>query len=430
MKIRNFFALLALVLVFVSCDNDDDNTPVTESATFTITIENTLPAFRFLASGATGFLQPGDSETFTFNAGRGTYLSFATMLVQTNDLFYAPEDTGIRLYDDNGVALTGDVTAQVLLWDAGTEVNEAPGTGPNQAPRQSGPDTGADENGVVLTIDEVNDGYTYPAVAENIRLSISHDGGTEFTVTLENISANSSLPSPLAPGVWAIHSIQEKLFTDNAAADEGLEDIAEDGNNAVSLENLTTNTGYTSPLAPGVYAIHEAGVYPIFEENETDLGLGLEALAEDGDPAPLNASLANFSGVTAYGIFNTPEGATQPGVLPPGQSYSFTFEAEEGDYLSLATMLVHTNDLFYGFGEGGITLFNNGVAISGDISGNLDLWDAGTEVNEYPGAGNNQPARGGGNSGPSEGGSVQIVNDGFLYPTVADAIKITINAQQ
>ena len=89
-------------------------------------------------------------------------------------------------------------------------------------------------------------------------------------------------------------------------------------------------------------------------------------------------------------------------------------------------MLVHTNDLFYAFGEGGIALFSNGVAVEGDVTNDVLLWDAGTEVNEYPGAGNNQPVRGGGNSGPAENGVVQEVNDGFTYPAVNNSIRVTL----
>ena len=55
-------------------------------------------------------------------------------------LFRSGED-GLALYDMSH-PLDGDVTGRVMLYDAGTEVNEAPGRGPNQAPRQGGPDTG------------------------------------------------------------------------------------------------------------------------------------------------------------------------------------------------------------------------------------------------------------------------------------------------
>ena len=94
--------------------------------------------------------------------------------------------------------------------------------------------------------------------------------------------------------------------------------------------------------------------------------------------------------------------------------------------LSFATMLVQTNDLFIGVDN--FTLFNNGVAVSGDITSSLALWDAYTEVNEYPGAGINQaPRQGGPNTGMDESGNVQEVNDAFTYSAVAQMIKVTIN---
>lgn len=412
------------LLIFSACSDDDGATPTpSSSATFRVQIENILPATSFLASGTTNFLAPGESQSISFHAGKGTYLSFATMFVQSNDLFYAFDETGYPLYDDNGAAQTGDVTNAVDLWDAGTEVNEEPGVGPNQAPRQSGPNTGADENG---TIQIVNDGFTYPTDEDVIRVTLAHDGGTEFTLTLENISATSTLPSPLAPGVWVVHGPEVQLFSTGQPSDAGLEGIAEDGDNSITEASLTAGTGYTSPLAPGVWAVHDQGIYPIFTDGVQDNGNGLEALAEDGDPAGLNTSITGLDGVSSNGVFNTPEGASAAGPLLPGNSYSFTVDAEEGDYLSLATMLVHTNDLFYGFGQEGIPLFNNGTAVEGDVTNFILLWDAGTEVSEYPGAGNYQPARGGGNSGPAENGIVRTVDDGFTYPIVSNSIRVTV----
>ena len=415
--------LAVAIFTFSACNDDDKDVKPSSSATFLVKIENILPQASFLASGTTNFLAPGESQTITFNAGKGSYLSFATMLVQSNDLFYAFDETGYPLYDDAGAAQTGDVTNAVDLWDAGTEVNEEPGVGPNQAPRQSAPNTGADENG---TVQLVNDAYTYPNDEDVIRVSLAHDGGTGFTLTIENISGASTLPSPLAPGVWAVHGPEVQLFNVGQPSDEGLEAIAEDGDNSTTEANLTAATGYSSPLAPGVWAVHEQGVYPIFTEGSLDEGNGLEALAEDGDPSGLNSALTGLDGVSANGVFNTPDGAGGAGPLLPGNSYSFTVDAEAGDYLSLATMLVHTNDLFYAFGQGGIALFDNGTAVEGDVTNEVLLWDAGTEVNEYPGAGNNQPARGGGNSGPAENGVVQVVNDGFTYPAVANSILVTV----
>lgn len=421
------FALMA-VFVLSACNKDDDEPTPTESANFTVTVENILPVTNYSSSGSLGFLAPGEQQTVEFHAGDGDYLSFATMFVQSNDLFYGFEDRGLRLHDADGNPITGDVTSKVDLWDAGTEVNQEPGVGADQAPRQTGPNAGTTENGVVRLVSELGDGFVYPADEQVIRLTLKHDGGTLFTFTIENISAGSSLPSPLAPGGWAIHKSGVRLFTDGEASSAGLEAVAEDGNNEEFINDLTAWTGYTSPYAPGVWAVHAAGSTPIFADGATDSGEGLEELAEDGDPSILAASLTNGTKASLSGVFNTPDGASGPGPILPGGSYSFTFKASEGDYFNLATMLVETNDLFLAFDEGGIALFNNGIALSGDITNLIELWDAGTEVNEYPGAGKYQPIRGGGNSGPAEGGSVVIVNDGFTYPAVNELIKITIQA--
>jgi len=189
-----------------------------------------------------------------------------------------------------------------------------------------------------------------------------------------------------------------------------------------------------TPLSPGVWAVHDNGVNPLFNSGSADFGEGLEAIAEDGDPAALAAVLATKTGVSASDLFNTPVGATQPGPAVPGGAYEFTFTAEEGDYLSFSTMFVQSNDLFYTFAEGGIPLFNNGTAVTGDVSSSVLLYDAGTEVNEFPGAGLNQVIRQGAlDTGIDENGVVTNINnisDGFTYPAITDIIRVTITPQQ
>ncbi len=117
-----------------------------------------------------GPLLPGEAYEFTIVAVPGDLLSFATMFVQSNDLFYAPDGAGITLFNSDGTPVSGDVTGQIQLWDAGTEVNQEPGVGPDQAPRQAGPDTGPDENGVVQI---VSDEFTYPDTSATIRVTIT-----------------------------------------------------------------------------------------------------------------------------------------------------------------------------------------------------------------------------------------------------------------
>jgi hypothetical protein len=129
-----------------------------------------------VAGGEAGPIGPGSAYGFEFEAAPGDRLSFATMFVPSNDLFFAPGPSGIELFR-NGEAIAGDVTRQVGLWDAGTEQNEEPGAGPNQAPRQSGPDTGPSEDAPVRRIEEVEDGYEYPSVSESIQVLVVPQGG-------------------------------------------------------------------------------------------------------------------------------------------------------------------------------------------------------------------------------------------------------------
>jgi len=369
---------------------------------------------------------PGNAYVFTFNAGKGSRLSFATMFVGSNDLYFGPDENGLELYNGDSPA-SGDLTSQVYLWDAGTEVNEAPGAGPNQPASQSGPNTGMDEMGTVKEISQVSDGFTYPAVDQTLKVSLTNDGESMFTLRIENLMGSTT---PIAPGVWVVHTDAGALFTPGmAVSDVGLEALAEDGNPGGLNDHLSEISGLVSPLAPGAWAVHSLGSKVLFSDNMSDYGEGLEGLAEDGDPSTLLASLSSKSEVVASGVFNTPAGSSGPGPLFPGSKYEFTFTAEEDQWLSFATMFVQSNDLFFSIGgESGIALWNNGVPLSGDITSHLMLWDAGTEVNEYPGAGLHQPPRI--NGGTAENGVVMVVNDGFSYPAVNEVIKVSITAIQ
>jgi hypothetical protein len=117
-----------------------------------------------------GPLPPGGAYEITIVAVPGDKLSFATMFVQSNDLFYAPGGAGIALFKSDGTPSSGDVTAQVMLWDAGTEVNQEPGVGSDQAPRQAGPNAGPDEGGVVQI---VSDEFTYRDTSATIQVTIT-----------------------------------------------------------------------------------------------------------------------------------------------------------------------------------------------------------------------------------------------------------------
>nr|MBA3874080.1 spondin domain-containing protein [Anaerolineae bacterium] len=124
-----------------------------------------------------GPLMPGQAFEFTFAAAPGDYLSYAEMFGQSNDLFFATDENGIALFSAKGTPVAGTFSGAIQLWDAGTEVNQEPFVGPDQAARQAAPNTGAAENGVVQSINTVTDGFTYPSVLSSLKFTITNDAG-------------------------------------------------------------------------------------------------------------------------------------------------------------------------------------------------------------------------------------------------------------
>ena len=120
-----------------------------------------------------GPIAPGETKSFTFEAKPGQFLSFASMWVQSNDVIVAPQGGRLALFDGRNEPFTGNAT--LVFYDAGTEVNQMPGSGADQAPRQAGPNTGAAEDVNIQVLGERNDGFTYPAVGESVRVTISAD---------------------------------------------------------------------------------------------------------------------------------------------------------------------------------------------------------------------------------------------------------------
>lgn len=461
LKRLTFFGILALL--FTAC-NDDDSTPSLNN-TFSVTIENVVTPTPFFQSGTFKVpvggtdpapIFPGDAYEFTVQAGPsvtpgdgGTRLSFATMFVQSNDLFLAPDESGIELYDGSGNPIGGgsaiDVTNQVLLWDSGTEVNDI--TGSDSQKPQQGPtdaDVGTDENGVVTEITGNSDGTNdLPNVADVVRVTITNQNGTEFLVRIENVSDGNTIATPaqgagttaavpMSPGVYVVHTADNPLFTTGQAASEGIEDIAEDGFFEVESARVEANTGLIVPMSPGVWAVHDDGTNPLFNSGEADFGEGLEAIAEDGVPTDAAASLKAKTGVKSSDLFDTPVGATAPSAIGPGGSYQFTFEAESGDRLSLTTMFVQSNDWIYTFPENGIALYNGDTPLSGDVTSEILLYDAGTEVDEYPGAGLNQVIRqSSADAGAADADNTvrRVTTPPSNVPMASSVIKVTVTPQ-
>jgi hypothetical protein len=162
---------------------------------------------------------------------------------------------------------------------------------------------------------------------------------------------------------------------------------------------------------------------------------GIERIAEDGDPSAMHTALRGLDGVMQHGVFTTPVGGEAPAPAFPGDVYEFEVQAVPGDYLSLATMFVQSNDLFYAFEQMGMPLFDDGgLPMTGDVTEDISLWDAGTEVDEEPGTGANQaPRQTAADMGEMENGTILEIesggmNDEYSYPMVSDVIRVTVTS--
>lgn len=399
-------------------------TPFTDSASadgqrFIVSVDN-VSRFQWkdvsvfntpVGNNAPGPLLPGRSYQTVVHGLPGDRVSFATMFVQTNDWFFAPNELGIPLYNENGTPKSGDVTAYVGLWDSGTEIDEAVGEGIYQAPRQSGPNSGpADPD---TRVREIFD----RTVSNYVEVTLTPSGSGRFILNIKNVSTRASAPTPLAPGVAVTHVAPAPLFVRGLNSSAGLEALAEDGNPAGLYESLKAVTGTNTPIAPVAWTVGTDN-NPLFTRGQR-ASAGLEILAEDGGPAALVGEIAGSNkGASAIG-----RGASGPGpIFPNGGNYSFEVVASPGDTISLAAMFVQTNDWF--FSTQNLPLFDSsGKPIVGDVTSHFRTYDAGTEVDQPAGFGSNQaPRQAGPNTGASQGGVVTGLSD----ITPSDYIHVTI----
>jgi len=102
---------------------------------------------------------PGGSLTFTLEAPVGYKLGFNAMFVFSNDWFISTDNGGYHLFNGDGSPRMGsEITHQAYLYDAGTEIDQPIGMGADQAPFQSGPNTGvSDENNLIRRVMEIDD---------------------------------------------------------------------------------------------------------------------------------------------------------------------------------------------------------------------------------------------------------------------------------
>jgi len=118
---------------------EDGNTAPYPSAVPGAAIFNTP-----VGADAPGPIGPGSAYEFTVSAIDGDKLGFVTMFIPSNDWFYTPTDADNSLdLFTGGQPFSGEVAAaDIAIWDAGTEIDEEPGTGIYQVQRQSESNSG------------------------------------------------------------------------------------------------------------------------------------------------------------------------------------------------------------------------------------------------------------------------------------------------
>jgi len=119
----------------------------------------------------------GESTTFSFDAEPGDKLQIMTMFGQSNDWFYAFDNGGLELFDNDDDPIEGDQTSKLILYDAGTELDELPGLGLTQKPDHPN----AIDVGPIDPIDMITNAmirhttFTIPATNGVIKVTIAAD---------------------------------------------------------------------------------------------------------------------------------------------------------------------------------------------------------------------------------------------------------------
>lgn len=374
-------------LIFSSCKKSDDNA---SSGTSTITIENVLQSKplvesgTFKGTGSPALILPGQSVTIHFSAAKGEALTFATMYGWSNDLFFAPENPGISVYDASGNPIQGDVSAQIKLWDNGTRVNQAPGANVTH------PGTANSAN-ITEVAGADAQGNTYLPASQLVKAMLAYDGNSYFTLTLTNISGGTANETPLSPGVWAVSYIAggnllnpAPLYTKGQPTANGLTSIAEMGDNSALSTYITGQTGIFTPLSPVLVVVYNGIDNPIYKTGEYDRGEGLKLLAQKGSADTLAAALRIKPGVKAVYILPAP---TTTVLLPQvngqaGGKVSQALSVASGDKIAIATMYGFSNDWFFASSDNGVD-----ATQKGDISTSIGLYNDGTAIDQFPGAG-------------------------------------------
>ena len=263
--------------------------------------------------------EPGSVSTEIFDIDTSTqnYLSYASMIIPSNDAFIAnagPQDH--QIFNDNGEFM-GPFTFIVY----GSQVRDA----------------GTEDN------------------TESDAAFLNQSAGNTGTTTTENISVhpgfNGSLGNPNATPV--------NILGGTAASGDVIDINAGDFTNTnypimritvsensfpvrVSIKNSSSTNG--TFLTPVWVAFHD-GIFDTYDVGEL-ASAGLEQIAEDGDSSTLSQEFAAVA--TGFdAVVTNPEGFAGAPLFDPGFASQQVFDLDASNkYFSYATMVLPSNDAF------------------------------------------------------------------------------------
>ncbi len=302
-------------------------------------------------------IEMNDRSAWHVAGGPGDVFSLASMLVATNDGFWG--------FDGVELPVGGaSVTLEAMGYDAGTEENTELSADLDDASSILGK--------VMLPGDPNGNAGT----ETDPRAPIAAHGGILGVGQLDYVNHGWDLMAPVARVTLQHLAPRADLRCLEGGACPPVSPPVERRRYVVTMQNLTVQ-----PLGPVVAATH-APATRLWQVGQP-ASPGIKVIAEMGVPFTFYDEAAATDGVTEVvnaGVPMTPRGETRPGFgpFPAGATLrdhvSFVVEGAPGDVLSLASMVVITNDGFWGLDS--VALPETGTRVYF-----ADAYDAGTEEN-------------------------------------------------
>ena len=356
---------------------------------------------------------PGDTATVTFeldaNDPKDRYLSFASMVIPSNDAFVGNSDPkAYPIFDGEGNLLSDQfIISDLRVYDAGTEVNdEIPENTAFLA--QSAPNTGTAENGVVTVHGGFNaegsGGIVDQARFSNAGVNLANQQSLQISIgegiVIESISANENQITVAWSGGRAPYTVQgrsdvtgsnwealtstdqQSATFDRAGSQQFLRIVeASAFPSETARFSVTFNAQWSRASHPTDFPgnPHFSGLIGATHNSDVSLWTpggsatpGIRNMAETGGKSPLTSEIeAHRSMGTVSNILSGGGVGRSPGTV------SIEFDISQNHPLvSLVSMIAPSPDWFVGIH--GLNLLVNGDWPD-ELIMDLEAYDAGTD---------------------------------------------------